>query len=211
VSDPIRVLIVDDHPVVRDGLAAVLDTQPDLEVAGVADTGEAALRQVDALAPDVVLMDVRMPEMDGVTATAKISATHPDVRVVMLTTYDADADIVAAIEAGAVGYLLKQADREELCTAVRTAAAGGSALSPAVASKVLSRMRGESGTGLSPREMEVLAAVARGRNNKQIARALHLSEGTVKTHLLHIYAKLGVDDRTAAVTTAVERGIIRLG
>jgi DNA-binding NarL/FixJ family response regulator len=210
MTESIRILIADDHPVVREGLAALLATQPDLQVAGFADTGRQALRQVDALTPDVVLMDLQMPELDGIRATAAIKAKHPDVHVLVLTTYDTDADITAAIEAGAVGYLLKDADRNELCAAVRTAARGGSALSPAVAAKVLNRMRGKTGNGLSSREIEVLTAVARGHSNKQIAQALHLSEATVKTHLLHINTKLGVTDRTAAVTTALERGIIRL-
>jgi DNA-binding NarL/FixJ family response regulator len=156
-------------------------------------------------------MDLKMPNMDGATTTAALKATHPDVHVLGLTTYDTDADIAAAVDAGADGYLLKQASRDELCAAVRTVARGGAALSPAVAAKVLTRMRGESsGGGLSSREIDVLTAVARGHSNKQVARQLHLSEATVKTHLLHIYAKLGVADRTAAVTTALERGIIRL-
>jgi DNA-binding NarL/FixJ family response regulator len=207
----IRVLVVDDHPVVRDGLTAILGTQSDLDVIGTADTGVAALREVGIHQPDVVLMDLQLPELGGIAATAAILEHHPQVRVLMLTSYDTDADILAAIEAGAAGYLLKDADRDELCTAIRVAASGGSALSPAVAAKVLARMRGEHGPGLSSREIEVLTALARGRSNKQIAKTLHLSESTVKTHLLHIYAKLGVDDRTAAVTKALDHGIIRLG
>jgi DNA-binding NarL/FixJ family response regulator len=207
----ITILIVDDHPVVRDGLTAILGTQPDFRVIGTAGTGAAALREIDSQPPDVVLMDLQLPELSGIEATAAIRERHPGVRVLVLTSYDTDADVVAAIEAGAAGYLLKDADRDELCTAIRAAAAGGSALSPAVAAKVLTRMRGEHGPGLSGREIEVLSALARGQTNKQIARALHLSEATVKTHLLHIYAKLGVDDRTAAVTAALDRGVIRLG
>lgn len=207
----ITVVIVDDHPVVRDGLAAILAAQPDLRVVGQAGTGTAALREVDAHRPDVVLMDLQLPELDGIAATAAIRERHPSVRVLVLTSYDTDADIVAAIEAGAAGYLLKDADRDELCTAIRAAARGDSALSPAIAAKVLTRMRGEHGPGLSSREIDVLTALARGHSNKQIARALHISEATVKTHLLHIYAKLGVADRTAAVTTALDHGIIRLG
>jgi DNA-binding NarL/FixJ family response regulator len=206
----IRVLLVDDHPVVRDGLAALLGTQPDLTVVGEAATGPEALRRTAELAPDVVLMDLQLPGMDGAAATAAIRTAHPDVRVLVLTTYDTDADITAAVDAGAVGYLLKDTGREELCAAVRTAARGGAALSPTVAAKVLAHMRGERGAGLSGRELEVLSAVARGQSNKQIARALRLSEATVKTHLLHIYAKLDVADRTAAVTAALGRGIIRI-
>lgn len=211
MTAPIRVLIVDDHPVVRDGLAAMLTTQPDLHVVGEAASGADALRQVADLGPDVVLMDLQMPRMDGAAATAAIRAAHPQVRVLVLTTYDTDVDITAAIDAGAAGYLLKDTERGELCAAVRTAAHGGSALSPTVAAKVLTRMRGPTGGGLSSREIEVLSAVARGQSNKQIAHALHLSEATIKTHLLHIYDKLDVADRTAAVTTALERGIIRIG
>ncbi|MFI1355309.1 response regulator [Streptomyces sp. NPDC020898] len=206
----IRVLLADDHPVVRDGLAAMLATQPDLTVVGEAATGAEALHRTASLAPDVVLMDVQMPGMDGIAATAAIRAAHPEVRVLVLTTYDTDADITAAVDAGAVGYLLKDTGRHELCEAVRTAARGGSALSPTVAAKVLAHLRGDRGAGLSGRELEVLSAVARGQSNKQIARALRLSEATVKTHLLHIYAKLEVGDRTAAVTAALGRGIIRM-
>ncbi|GGK81646.1 response regulator [Streptomyces flaveus] len=206
----IRVLLADDHPVVRDGLAAVLATQPDLTVVGEAATGAEAVRRTASLAPDVVLMDLQMPDMDGTAATAAIRAAHPQVRVLVLTTYDTDADITAAIDAGAVGYLLKDTGRHELCEAVRTAARGGAALSPSVAAKVLAHLRGDRSAGLSGRELEVLSAVARGQSNKQIARALRLSEATVKTHLLHIYTKLDVADRTAAVTAALGRGIIRI-
>ncbi|MFF3483882.1 response regulator [Streptomyces sp. NPDC002701] len=209
VTPPIRVLLADDHPVVRDGLAAMLATQPDLTVVGEAATGAEAVHRTASLAPDVVLMDLQMPGMDGTTATAAIRAAHPEVRVLVLTTYDTDADITASIDAGAVGYLLKDTGRHELCEAVRTAARGGAALSPTVAAKVLAHMRGDRRAGLSGRELEVLSAVARGQSNKQIARALRLSEATVKTHLLHIYTKLDVTDRTAAVTAALGRGIIR--
>lgn len=207
----IRVLIVDDHPVVRDGLAGMLATQPDLQVVGEAADGEAALRQVAARSPDVVLMDLQLPGASGAETTAAIRDRHPQVQVLVLTTYDTDADITAAIDAGAVGYLLKDTGREQLCAAVRAAAHGASTLSPQVAAKLLGRLRSRDRETLTSREIEVLSAVARGRGNKQIARALHISEATVKTHLLHIYAKLGVDDRTAAVTTALERGVIRLG
>ncbi|MQA26350.1 MAG: response regulator [Micromonosporaceae bacterium] len=205
-----RVLIVDDHPVVRDGLVAVLGAQPDLEVVGEAGDGEAALAQVAALTPDVALLDLQMPGLSGVDVTAAICARHP-VQVLVLTAYETQADITAAVRAGAVGYLLKDAAREQLCDAVRAAARGESVLSPTVAAKLLDHIRHNDREGLSSREIEVLDAVARGQGNKEIARALHVSEATVKTHLLHIYAKLGVADRTAAVTTALQRGLIRLG
>jgi DNA-binding NarL/FixJ family response regulator len=210
MTDPIRLLIVDDHPVVRDGLRAVLATQPDLQVIGEAENGPAALARIATDPPDVVLMDLQMPGMNGVAAIARIRAAQPDVRVLVLTTYDTDADITAAIDAGATGYLLKDTPRAELFAAIRATARGESTLSPAVATRVLGRLRGAA-EALSAREIEVLTAVARGQGNKQVARALHISETTVKTHLLHIYAKLGVGDRTAAVTTALARGIIRLG
>ncbi|WP_405817710.1 response regulator transcription factor [Streptomyces sp. NBC_01390] len=206
----IRVLVVDDHPVVRDGLTALLATQPDFLVVGEAATGPEALRRTAELVPDIVLMDLQLPGMDGAAATAAIRAAHPDVAVLVLTTYDTDADITSAIDAGAAGYLLKDTGREELCAGIRSAARGGAALSPTVAAKVLAHMRGDRGAGLSGRELEVLSAVARGQSNKQIARTLRLSEATVKTHLLHIYAKLDVTDRTSAVTAALGRGVIRI-
>jgi DNA-binding NarL/FixJ family response regulator len=211
VSQPIRLVIADDHPVVRDGLCAMLDTQPDIEVVGEATTGAEALDMVRSLRPDLVLMDLQMPELDGASATQRITAEHEDVHVLVLTTYDTDADINRAIEAGATGYLLKDARREDLFQAVRLAAQGKSMLSPGVASRVLGKMRAPAEESLSNREIEVLGAVAQGLSNREVARELHVSEATVKTHLLHVFAKLGVDDRTAAVTVALERGIIRLG
>ncbi len=206
----IKVLIADDHPVVRDGLRAMLATQPDLEVIGEAATGTQAVERARALRPDVVLMDLQMPELDGPTAIATLRDTEPAVRVLVLTTFGSDADITRAIDAGATGYLLKDAPREQLFTAIRAAARGESVLSPSVATRVLGRMRAPAEEALSPRELEILGAVARGLSNKEIGRRLYVSEATVKTHLQRIYAKLGVDDRTAAVTVALERGIIRL-
>jgi DNA-binding NarL/FixJ family response regulator len=203
-------VIADDHPVVRDGLRAMLDTQPDIDVVGEASTGAEALSMARSLRPDLVLMDLQMPELDGASATRRIRAKHEDVHVLVLTTYDTDADISRAVEAGATGYLLKDARREDLFNAVRLAARGESVLSPGVASRVLGRMRAPAEEALSVREIEVLAAVARGLSNREVARELHVSEATVKTHLLHVFAKLGVDDRTAAVTVALERGIFRL-
>jgi DNA-binding NarL/FixJ family response regulator len=207
---PIRVLIADDHPVVRDGLRAMLATQPDLELVGEADTGTEAVARARALRPDVVLMDLQMPGLDGPGAITALHAQAPEVRVLVLTTYSTDADITRAVDAGATGYLLKDAPREQLFTAVRAAAKGESVLSPSVATRVLGRMRAPTQEALSPRELEILQAVAQGLSNKQISRQLYVSEATVKTHLLHVFGKLGVTDRTAAVTAALERGIIRL-
>jgi DNA-binding NarL/FixJ family response regulator len=188
----------------------MLDTQADIEVVGEATNGAEALALVESLRPDLVLMDLQMPKVDGATATQRIRAENDDVQVLVLTTYDTDADISRAVEAGATGYLLKDARREELFRAVRLAAHGESVLSPGVAKRVLGRMRAPAEEALSSREIDVLGAVARGLSNRAIARSLHISEATVKTHLVHVFAKLGVDDRTAAVTVALERGIIRL-
>jgi DNA-binding NarL/FixJ family response regulator len=207
----IRLIIADDHPVVRTGLQGMLAGQPDLEVAGEATTGIEAVDLVEKLRPDIVLMDLRMPEMDGVTAISEIKALQPEVHVLVLTTYDTDADILPAIEAGATGYLLKDAPRDELFRAIRAAARGEAVLAPGVAARLMDRMRAPAEEALSAREIEVLSLVAQGESNKGIARQLHISEATVKTHLVHIYGKLGVADRTAAVTTALQRGILRLG
>lgn len=206
----IRLLIADDHPVVRGGLQGMLAAEPDFEVVGEAETGAQAVEMTERLGPDVVLMDLRMPEMDGVSAIKRIREIRPATRALVLTTYDSDADILPAIEAGATGYLLKDAPREDLFRAIRAAARGESVLAPAVAARLMGRMRARGEEALSAREIEVLALVARGHNNKAIGRDLHVSEATVKTHLLHIFGKLGVDDRTAAVTVALERGILRL-
>jgi DNA-binding NarL/FixJ family response regulator len=204
----IRVLVVDDHPVVRSGLVGMLDIEDDLEVVGEAADGEEALLRVAALAPDVVLMDLRMPRLDGAGATARIVAEHPASRVLVLTTYDTDADIVRAVEAGATGYLLKDTPRAQLVDAVRAAARGETVLAPPVAARLVSRMRAPAAEALTPREVQVLGAVARGLSNGEIGRELFIGEATVKTHLLRAFAKLGVDDRTRAVTVAMERGIL---
>lgn len=210
MSGAIRILIADDHPVVLDGIRAVLDTQPDLMVIGTAASGVEAVQLAAELRPDVTLMDLQMPHLDGPSAIAQIRRGDPQAKVLVLTTYDTEGDITRAIEAGATGYLLKDAQREELFDAIRLASRGETALSPAVAGRLIARMRTPRTETLSGREVEVLTAVAAGQTNKDIARGLHLSEATVKTHLLHIFTKLDVDDRTAAVTAAVERGIIRL-
>lgn len=210
MSARIRVLVVDDHPVVRAGVQGMLATQGQFDVVGEAADGEEAIRKVEALQPDVVLMDLRMPGLDGVQATQRIRAMHANTQVLVLTTYDTDEDILRAVEAGAVGYLLKDAPREELFRGVQSAARGETLLAPAVVSRLLGRMRAPHGEPLSPRELEVLGHVAEGKPNKAIARELSISETTVKTHLAHIFTKLSVDDRTAAVTVALNRGIIRL-
>ncbi len=204
----ITVLVVDDHPVVRSGLVGMLDIEDDLEVVGEAGDGDEALARVAALAPDVVLMDLRMPRLDGAGATARIVAEHPATRVLVLTTYDTDGDIVRAVEAGATGYLLKDTPRLQLVEAVRAAARGETVLAPGVAARLVSRMRSPVADALTPREIEVLAEVARGRSNSEIGRVLHIGEATVKTHLLRVFGKLGVDDRTLAVTVAMERGLL---
>jgi len=201
-----RILVVDDHPVVRDGLRAILATQPDLEVVGDAADGDAAIAAASRLRPDVVLMDLRMPGLDGAGATARITAEQSGTKVLVLTTYDTDADILRAVEAGATGYLLKDAPREELFAAVRAAARGETVLAPSVAARLVRRVRGADPMTLSKRELEVLRLVADGATNAEAARALSIGEATVKTHLVHAFSKLGVDDRTAAVTVARQRG-----
>ncbi len=206
----LRVLLADDHQVVRAGLRAMLDPNPDIEVVGEAGDGAEAVGLVRDLDPDVVPMDLRMPKMDGVAAIGRIREVAPAIPVLVLTTYGTDADIVRAIEAGATGYLLKDTTREEPLGAIRSAAAGRSALAPSVASRLVARMAAPAGSALSAREIEVLELVARGRSNKEIARLLHLGEATVKTHLVHSFSKLGVEDRTEAVMAALDRGIIRL-
>ncbi|WP_369258132.1 response regulator [Geodermatophilus amargosae] len=203
-----RVLVVDDHPVVRGGLVAWLAAQEDLDVVGEAGDGQEALAMVAALAPDVVLMDLRMPRMDGVTATERLAVSHPAVRVLVLTTYDTDADIVRAVAAGATGYLLKDAPLPQLADAVRAAARGETVLAPPVAARLVSRMRAPAAEEPTARELEVLGGVARGLTNAEIGRELFIGEATVKTHLLRVFAKLGVDDRTRAVMVAVERGLL---
>jgi len=206
----LRLLVVDDHPVVRDGLRGMLGTQPDLEVCGEAAGGAEALTLVAALRPDVVLTDLRMPEPSGGTLIRLLLERVPDTRILVLTTHDTDSDVLPAIEAGAVGYLLKDAPREDLFRAVRAAARGETVLSPSVAAVLLARVRPRPAPAavLSAREREVLALIAEGRTNREAAAALYLSEATVKTHLLHIYAKLEVPDRASAVAAAHRRGIL---
>ncbi|HEX6868004.1 MAG TPA: response regulator transcription factor [Candidatus Limnocylindrales bacterium] len=205
----LRLLIVDDHPVVRNGLAGMLSAQTDMSVIGEAADGEEAVAFVTADRPDLVLMDLRMPVLDGVGAIRRIRALADPPPILVLTTYDADADIVRAIEAGAAGYLLKDAPPADLYDAVRAAAAGGAPLSPAVAARLVHRVR-DTSEALSARELDVLRLVARGASNREVGRDLRISEATVKTHLLHAFEKLEVGDRTSAVTRAIERGLIDL-
>jgi len=207
---PVRILICDDHPVVRSGLRGMLRSQPDFEVVGEAEDGARAAALALRLEPDVVLMDLRMPAMDGVAATEKIKAERPQTQVLVLTTYDTDADILRAVEKGATGFLLKDASEGDLFDAIRQTARGRSPLTPSVAARLVERLRGTADESLTVREVEILRLVARGMNNRAIAKELFVSESTVKAHLLHIFEKLGVTDRTAAVTTALRRGIIRL-
>lgn len=206
----IRVLLADDHPVVRAGLAGLFADEPEFEVVGQAADGAEAVALTAHARPDVVLMDLRMPVLDGVAATAQILASPPPVpRVLILTTYETDDQILAAIEAGAAGYLLKAAPQDEILAGIRLVAEGQTALSPAVAARLVSRMRQPAASvALSARESEVLRLVSQGRSNKQIAQDLGIGESTVKTHLLKVFDKLGVGDRTRAVTLAMERGLI---
>ncbi|MGD0246290.1 MAG: response regulator transcription factor [Streptosporangiaceae bacterium] len=205
---PIRLLVVDDHPVVRDGLVSMFARDPEFEVLGEAGDGAEAVRLAQQFQPDVILMDLRMPGMDGVTAIAELVRLGLTTRVLVLTTYDTDSHVLPAIEAGATGYLLKDVPRAELLRAVRAAANGEAVLAPAVAAKLMSRVRSP-GTGpLSQRELEVLELVAAGSTNRQAAARLFLTEATVKTHLLNIYAKLGVGDRAAAVAEGFNRGLL---
>ncbi|MDA2813895.1 response regulator transcription factor [Nocardiopsis sp. RSe5-2] len=206
---PARLLLADDHPVVRAGLRAVLETEPGIEVAAEAGTAEEAVARAAEGDIDVVLMDLRFGGgMSGAEATAAITARAGGPRVLVVTTYDSDADTLPAIEAGATGYLLKDAPPEELAAAVRGAAAGRTTLAPSVADRLMTRLRAP-GNALTRREIEVLGLVAEGLSNLAIAERLHLTEGTVKSHLAHVYTKLGVDSRTAAVAAATETGYIR--
>jgi DNA-binding NarL/FixJ family response regulator len=204
----IRVMLVDDHPVVREGLRGMLEAEADLSVVGEAGSGEEAVAQARVLAADVILMDLRMRGLDGVGATERIIAETPGARIVVLTTYETDADILRAVEAGASGYLLKDASRADLANAIRAAARGETVLAPSVAGRLVNQVRRPAAQTLSGREVEVLGLVAKGLTNADIGRALHISEATVKTHLLRTFGKLGVSDRTAAVTTAMALGLL---
>ncbi|GAA1951479.1 response regulator transcription factor [Catenulispora subtropica] len=208
----IRLLIVDDHPIVRDGLRGVFDGEPGFAVVGEASDGLQALHRAAELTPDVVLMDLRMPALGGVDAIKRLRAEVPDTRVLVLTTYDTESDVLPAIEAGATGYLLKDAPRDDLIRAVRAANEGQAVLSPSVAQRLMTRLQAPAPPpateALTDRELEVLTLIAAGTTNREAARKLFISEATVKTHLLHVYAKLGVRDRAAAVAEAYKRGLL---
>ncbi|MEV6286624.1 response regulator transcription factor [Kribbella sp. NPDC051770] len=207
----VRVLVVDDHPIVRSGLTGMLAVTDDIEVVGEAGDGEEALALVEATRPDVVLMDLRMPRRDGVSATGAIVSGYPATKVLVLTTYDTDTDILHAVEAGAAGYLLKDTPHGELLDGIRAASRGETVLAPPVAARLMSRLRTPAPVAAvqpSPRELQVLAAVARGLSNAEIGRELFIGEATVKTHLQRLFTKLEVDDRTRAVTVAIERGLL---
>jgi DNA-binding NarL/FixJ family response regulator len=216
MPSPIRILVADDHPVVRDGLVAMLSTQPDFAVAGEASTGVEVVERAAALTPDVILLDLEMPGMDGVEALRQIRSARPDAPVIVFTAFDTDERIVSAVRAGAQGYLLKGAPREELFKAIRVVSEGGSLLQPVVASKLLQHMSQQSGErvtsadSLTEREMEVLRLLAQGKTNKEIAAALVISERTVKFHVGSILSKLGAGNRTEAVTIAAQRGLVNL-
>jgi len=203
----IRVLVADDHPIVRGGIVALLESAGDVEVVGTASTGLEAVELALQLGPDIVLMDLRMPGIDGDEATARILASRSDIRVVVLTTYETDAGILSAIEAGASGYLLKAAPQEEILAGIRSVARGEVALAPSIAAILVNRVKRPQ-ISLSARETEVLGLVSQGLSNPAIAKQLFLSEATVKTHLLHAFEKLEVSDRTRAVTKAMELGLL---
>lgn len=204
----IRVLVVDDHPVVRGGIEALLGTAGDLQVVGSAGDGLEALELVTALRPDVVLMDLRMPGLDGASATERIRREHPAVHVLVLTTYETDADIVRAVEAGATGYLLKDTPLTELAEAVRAAARGETVLAPPVAARLMARLRAPAQETLTPRELEVLGAVARGATNAEIGRELFMSEATVKTHVSRLLTKLEAHNRVQVAIVAHDAGLL---
>jgi DNA-binding NarL/FixJ family response regulator len=204
----IRVLVVDDHAVIRDGIAAILEPHDDLCVVGEAADGDTAVRLSGTLRPDVVLMDLRLPGMDGADATARITASSRPPRVLVLTTFDSDTDITRAMAAGAIGYLLKDTPRHALLDAIRRAATGEAVLTPSVATKLVRQQHTTRPSSLSDRECQVLTLVATGATNRRIAETLAVSEATVKTYLTRIFTKLDVDDRTAAVTTALARHLI---
>ncbi len=209
MTGPISVLLVDDHPVVRDGLGGMFSADDEFVVVGEAADGAEGVRLAQQLDPDVILMDLRMPGMDGLAAIRELARRGIRSRILVLTTYDTDGYVLPAIESGATGYLLKDAPRAELFAAVRAAARGEAVLSPPIANLLMARVRTPDTGNLSQRELEVLELVAAGNINRDIAGKLFVSEATVKTHLLNLYAKLEVNDRAAAVAAGYNRGLLR--
>ena len=212
---PIRVLIADDHAIIREALESAILLADGLELVGQATTGEEAVQLATALVPDVTVLDIRLPDFDGIEALKRIISANPQVRVVMLTSYDTQDDVIRAIEAGARGYLLKGSSSREVIHAIRTAHSGGSSIDPSVATKLLSHMSGgaqieDRAREITPREMEILQHIARGFTNLQIGAELSIAEGTVKTHVTHIFEKLGASDRTEAVVRAAQIGLLDL-
>lgn len=207
-QDRIRVIVVDDHTVMRAGVVALLADEPTVAIVGEAGNGREAVELVEALAPDLALIDLRMPVLDGVAATAEIVAGKAPTRVLILTTYDTDVEIERAVEAGAIGYLLKDTTREQLVDAIGAAARGETVLAPKVAERLVARIRRPAPVSLTSRELDVLNAVADGLSNADIGKRLVIGEATVKTHLLRVFAKLDVSDRTHAVVVALERGLL---
>ncbi|MFE4518702.1 response regulator [Kitasatospora sp. NPDC056783] len=210
-QDALRVIVVDDHTVMRAGVVALLASEPGIDIVGEAGDGRAAVELVERLDPDVALIDLRMPVLDGASATTEIVAARPRTRVLILTTYDTDAEIERAVEAGAIGYLLKDTTRDQLVDAIRSASRGETVLAPRVAQRLVARMRRPAQATLTARETDVLGAVADGLSNVEIGRRLVIAEATVKTHLLRIFAKLDVGDRTHAVVVALDRGLLNRG
>lgn len=212
MPETIRILVADDHPIVRDGLVAILDTQDDFEVVGQAGNGHEALDHIASLTPDVLLLDLEMPEVDGLAVLESLRDNNSNVRVIVFTVFDTDDRILSAIRTGAKGYLLKGAPREEIFNAVRIVHQGGSLLQPIVASRLLEHVNrsGDDPDALTPRELEVLPLIAQGLLNKEIADALEITERTVKFHVSSILAKLGAGNRTEAVAIATQRGLVRL-
>ncbi|MEM7331316.1 MAG: response regulator transcription factor [Chloroflexota bacterium] len=213
MSDPIRLLLVDDHPVVRDGLVAILSTQPDFEVVGEAGDGLTAVSLTATLNPDLILLDLEMPELDGVETLRRLRADNPDARVIVFTAFDTDERIVTAVQAGARGYLLKGVPRQELFNAIRVVNQGGSLLQPVIATKLMQHVSQEAQPlvePLTPRESEVLSHLAQGLQNKEIALKLVISERTVKFHVSAILAKLNASNRTEAVSIAAQQGLISI-
>lgn len=207
MSHPIRILLADDHPSLRDGLASILHSQPDLTVVAEAGTGREAVEKARLFSPDVLIVDLRMPDGDGIQTIKELAASNPSTKILVLTTYDNEEDIFSALEAGARGYILKDTTRQEIIEAVRQIHAGNRFLPPAVAARLADRMIRPT---LTPRELDVLRLVSRGRTNKEMAAAMFVSEETIKTHMKGLFQKLGVHDRAEAVGIALQRGLLRI-